>query len=317
MLTKHIKGGMMLERYKGNPILKPIESHPWESKMVFNTGAIYLNDRFHLLYRASDKDEISTLGYASSKDGFHIDERLDSPVFSPQSELDYLGVEDPRIIKIGNKLHIAYTAYGRVPGMDDKLRKDTRIPQIALTSISVDDFLNHRWNFSERIYPLPGVIDKDVVIFQEKFNGKYVIYHRVSPHIWICYSDDLKHWYNHDILMSPKEEWEHFKIGASAPPIKTEKGWLFIYHGVSRTFVYRLGFAFLDIEDPTRIIYRHSEPILEPAMEYEKEGVIPMVVFTNGVVLKDDIVFVYYGGTDTVICVATAPISRFFELAGL
>jgi len=316
-MQNSIKGGMMLERYKENPILKPIESHPWESKMVFNAGAIYLNEKVHLLYRASDMNEKSTLGYAASQDGFHIDERLDSPVFSPQSELDYLGVEDPRIIMIGNRLHIVYTAYGRVPGMDDKLRKDTRIPQIALTSISVDDFLHHNWNFSERVYPLPGVIDKDVVIFPEKFNEKYIIYHRVSPHIWICYSNDLKNWYDHNILMSPEQEWEYFKVGPSAPLIKTEKGWLFIYHGVSRTHVYRIGFAFIDLEDPTRIIYRHPEPILEPEMEYEKEGVIPMVVFTNGAVLKDDTVFVYYGGADTVIGVATAPLSRFFELAGL
>ncbi len=307
----------MLERFKGNPILKPIESHPWESLMVFNAGAIYLNDRVHLLYRASNKDENSTIGYASSNDGFHIDERLDSPAFLPQSEVDYLGVEDPRIIMIGNRLHIVYTAYGRVPGMDDKLRKDVRIPQIGLTSISVDDFLNHRWNFSKRTYPLPGVINKDVVIFPEKFDGRYVIYHRVSPHIWICYSDDLNHWHDHNILMSPKEEWEYFKIGAGSPLIKTEKGWLFIYHGVSSTLVYRIGFAFIDLEDPAKIIYRHPEPILEPEMEYEKEGVIPMVVFTNGAVLKDDTVFVYYGGADTVIGVATAPLSRFFELAGL
>lgn len=307
----------MLERYKENPILKSIESHPWESKMVFNAGAIYLDNKVHLLYRASDKDDISTIGYATSEDGFHIDERFESPVFSPESEKDYLGVEDPRIIKFGDRLHIVYTAYGRVPGMDDKLRKDTRIPQIALTSISVDDFLHHRWNFKERVYPLPGVIDKDVVIFPEKFNEKYVIYHRVSPHIWICYSDDLKNWYDHNILMSPEQEWEYFKVGPSAPLIKTEKGWLFIYHGVSKTLVYRIGFMFIDLKDPTKIIYRHPEPILEPVMDYEKEGVIPMVVFTNGAVLKDDTIFVYYGGADTVIGVATAPLSRFFELAGL
>ncbi len=307
----------MLERFEGNPILKPIESHPWESKMVFNTGAIYLDNKVHLMYRASDKDEISTIGYASSKDGFNIDERFDSPVFSPEGVLDCLGVEDPRIIEIEDRLYIVYTAYGKIPGTEDTLRKDNRIPQIALTSIYSDDFLNHRWNFGERIYPLPGVIDKDVVIFPRKFNNKYVIYHRVSPHIWVCFSDNLKKWYDHNILMSPEQDWEHFKIGSSAPPIKTEKGWLFIYHGVSNTLVYRIGFMFIDLNDPTKVIYRHPEPILEPVMDYEREGVVPNVVFTNGVILKDGIVFVYYGGADTVIGVATAPLSRFFELAKL
>jgi predicted GH43/DUF377 family glycosyl hydrolase len=307
----------MLERFEGNPILKPIESHSWESKMVFNAGAIYLDNKVHLLYRASDKDEISTIGYASSKDGFNIDERIEVPVFSPEGVLDCLGVEDPRIINIEERLHIVYTAYGKVPRTEDTLRKDNRIPQIALTSISLDDFLNHRWNFSERIYPLPGVIDKDVVIFPGKFNNKYIIYHRVSPHIWVCFSDNLKKWYDHNILMSPEQDWEHFKIGSSAPPIKTEKGWLFIYHGVSNTLVYRIGFMFIDLNDPTKVIYRHPEPILEPVMDYEREGVVPNVVFTNGAVLKEGTVFVYYGGADTVIGVATAPLSRFFELAKL
>ena len=308
----------MLERYKENPILKPIGSHPWESKMVFNTAAIYLNKRVHLLYRASDIDDISTIGYASSKDGFHIDERLESPVFSPQSEEDHFGCEDPRISKIEDRLYISYTAYGWTPGMEDgKLRISTRVPQIGITSISVDDFLNHKWNFSKRLYPLRGVENKDCVIFPEKFGGKYVIYHRVSPHIWICYSDDLIHWYHHNILISPKQGWEYYKIGAAGPPIKTEKGWLFIYHGVSNTLVYRLGFAFIDLKDPSKVIYRHPEPILEPRREYEKEGVIPEVVFSCGAVLKDDTVLVYYGGADTVISIATTPLSWFFELAGL
>ena len=308
----------MLERFEGNPILEPIEAHTWESKTVFNTAAIYLKDKIHLLYRATDINDISTIGYASSKDGFHIDERLKTPVFSPQSVEDCLGCEDPRIIKIEERLYITYTAYGRVPGMEEgTLRISPRLPQIGLTSISVDDFLNHRWNFGERIYPLRGIENKDCVIFPEKFSGKYVIYHRVNPYIWICYSDDLVHWYDHNILMGPKQGWEYFKIGAGAPPIKTEKGWLFIYHGVSSTLVYSLGFAFIDLKDPTKIIYRHPEPIFEPVMNYEKEGIVPNVVFSGGVVLKDNTVFVYYGGADTVIGVATAPLSRFFELAGV
>ena len=308
----------MLQRFKQNPILEPIESHPWESKMVFNTAAIYLDKKVHLLYRASDANNISTIGYASSKDGFHIDERIETPVLSPQSEEDCYGCEDPRITKIEEQLHITYTAYGRIPGMDgSKTRISMRLPQIGLTSISIGDFLNHTWNFSKRIYPLQGVENKDCVIFPEKFGGKYVIYHRVSPYIWICYSDDLVHWYDHNILMGPQQKWELFKIGAGAPPLKTEKGWLFIFHGVSSSLVYCPSFAFIDLEDPSKIIYRHPKPILEPVMKYEKEGIVPNVVFVEGVVIKDETVFVYYGGADTVIGVATAPLSRFFELAGL
>lgn len=301
----------MLKRFEGNPILKPIPSHPWESKMVFNCGAIYLNDRFHILYRARDKKDISTFGYASSRDGFYIDERFKKPVFSPESEIDYYGCEDPRIVKIKDMLYITYTAYGKVSGMSKKASI-----QIGMTSISIDDFVNHRWNWGERIYPLPRVDNKDCVIFPEKIGGKYVIYHRIPPHIWVSYSDDLVHWYNHDIVMSPKDGWEYFKLGAGATPIKTKKGWLFIYHAVDKKMFYRLGFAFIDLNDPKKVIYRHPEPILSPEEKCEKTGVVANVVFTCGTVLKDGKVFVYYGGADTVIGVATADLDQFFKEAG-
>ncbi|MCG2677422.1 glycosidase [bacterium] len=305
----------MLKRFKGNPILEPIKEHTWEEQLVYNTAAIYLGGKVHLLYRGRDKKHVSCFGYASSKDGFHIDERLPEPVFGPQSEKDSLGCEDPRITKMGDTLYIPYTAFGIIPGIKQE-RKKTSV-QIALTSISVDDFLNHRWNFTKRLYPIPRVFNKDCVILPEKFEGKYVIYHRIPPHIWVCYSEDLIHWYDHNIMMTPEGEWEFFKIGAGPPPIKTEKGWLFIYHGVSRDQRYRLGFAFLDLEDPRKVIYRHPEPILEAKEKWELEGMVPNVVFTCGAVLKDGEVFVYYGGGDTRIGVATAPLTEFFKLAGL
>lgn len=306
----------MLQRFKDNPVLEPLDSNMWESKMVFNAAVIYLNNRFHFLYRASDQNEISSIGYASSRDGFHIDERVKTPVLEPLGEEELFGCEDPRITNIDDSLFITYTAYGKVPGMVEYIRYLPRVAQIGITSISIDDFLNHKWNFSKRIYPLRGVQNKDCVIFPEKFNGRYAIYHRVNPYIWICYSDDLVHWFDHNIIMRPEEEWEYYKIGAGAPPIKTERGWLIIYHGVSSNLVYRLGFAFADLEDPSEIVYRHPEPILEPLMTYEREGFVPNVVFTDGAVLKDDIVYVYYGGADTVIGVATAPLSDFYKLAG-
>jgi predicted GH43/DUF377 family glycosyl hydrolase len=305
----------MLERYKGNPILEPIKEHVWEEQLVYNTAAIYLGGKIHLLYRGRNKKHVSSFGYASSRDGFHIDERLPEPVFTPQSEVDSLGCEDPRITRIGDTLHIPYVAFGKVAGVPFE-RRSISI-QIALTSISVDDFLLHKWNFTERIYPLPRVYNKDCVILPEKLKGKYVIYHRIPPHIWVCYSEDLIHWYDHNIIMSPQEDWEFFKLGGGAPPIKTEKGWLFIYHAVSRKQHYRLGFAFLDLKDPTKVIYRHPEFILEARQKWELEGIVPHVTFTCGAILKDGIIFVYYGGGDTAIGVATAPLSEFFKLAGL
>ncbi len=297
----------MLKRYEGNPILAPIESHHWESKMVFNTGAIYLDGRVHLLYRARDEEkEISTFGYASSKDGFHIDERLSYPVFSPEGEIDCYGCEDPRITRLGDRLMVTYTAYGKVPGMQlDSI-------QIAMTSIEVSDFLAKRWRWNERVYLFNRVDNKNSVLFPEKIKDEYIIIHRIPPHIWIARSDDLIHWRDHNILMSPQGNgWEYFKMGAGGPPIKTDKGWLFIYHAVDKNWVYRLGYAILDLEDPNKVIYRHKEPILEPTEICERTGVVANVVFSCGAVVIDDTLFVYYGGADTVIGVATSPLKDF------
>lgn len=284
----------MLEKFEGNPILGPIPEHSWESKCVFNCASFYDEGQVHIVYRAMGDDNISRLGYAMSKDGFHIDERLPQPIFSPANELEAKGCEDPRITKIGEEYFMFYTAYGE---------KATQIGQV---SIKVDDFLNRRWDWGKRVYPFPGVNNKDVVIFPEKINDRWVVYHRISPHIWVSYSRDLFHWRDSNIVMMPRgNSWEKLKIGGGAPPVKTPRGWLFIYHGVDETKVYRLGFALVALDDPEEIIYRSKEPILEPTEEFERVGDVPNVVFTCGAFVKGGRLFVHYGGADTVICVAT------------
>lgn len=307
---------MVMKRYKGNPILAPKAENPWESIMVYNAAAIYEGGKVHILYRAQGaKTGISRVGYASSKDGFTIDERLDYPIFgpSPDSDLDCNGIEDPRITRIGDRIYMAYTAYGNNMGMVFPI---TGV-QIGITSISVDDFLNKKWNWSERIYPFYRVDNKNSFFFPEKVNGKYVMIHRIPPHMWITYSDDMKTWKNHNILMSPEFDWEYFKIGGGAPPIKTEKGWLLIYHGVDAQMRYRLGVALLDLKDPGKVIARYNKPFFEPETEYEINGVVPNVTFTCGAVTIDDTLYLYYGGADTVIGVATAKIKDVLKLLGV
>jgi len=311
---------MQLKRYEKNPIIKPIRKHKWESRVTFNAAAIYEGKKVHILYRARDKKMISRIGYASSDDGFRITERLSKPILGPQSDIEAYGCEDPRMVRIGNRIYVTYSAYGKNPkrGKNKNLIYSHSGVQLVLTSISVKDFLNKNWNWAKRNYLLPGVDDKGAVIFPEKFNGKYLMYHRIPPHIWYAYSDDLINWYDHNILMMPqRHDWEFFKIGTGATPIKTKKGWLIIYHAASRKLVYRLGFAFADLKDPTKIIYRSPTPILEPDEEFETQGNVANVVFTCGVVLLGDEVFIYYGGADTVICVATAKLNDFFKAAKL
>ena len=302
----------MLKRYDGNPILEPILSNTWESRMVFNCAAINEGGKTHIIYRARGVDgHVSRFGYAGTKDGFHIDERLSDPIFvgDPTNDFECFGCEDPRITRIGDRIYMCYTAFGMVPGIT---RQEKSI-QIGMTSISVDDFLNHRWNWEKRWFPFPRVDDKNACLFPEKINGKWVMYHRIYPYIWVSYSDDLKNWGGSKIVMSPQEDWEYFKLGSGAPPIKTSKGWLFVYHAVSREFRYQLGLALIDLENPEKIIWRSKEPLLKPEAPYERKGAVPNVVFTCGAVLQNDTLFVYYGGADTVICVATAELSDLFD----
>jgi len=154
--------------------------------------------------------------------------------------------------------------------------------------------------------------DKNAVLFPEKIGGKYVLLHRPMHKepmgIWIAYSDNLIEWYGQrEIMASPgKGSWEGQKIGAGAPPIKTEKGWLLIYHGVDEKQVYRLGAAVFSLEDPSKLLYRHPEPILEPEADYEiRGGEVPNVVFACGACEVKDKYYIYYGGADSVVCVAT------------
>lgn len=305
----------MFKRYEHNPILEPIKEHEWEAAMVYNCGAIYEGGKVHIVYRAQGKKGgVSTLGYASSRDGLHIDERLPHPIFEPVGEFESRGCEDPRLTRIGDRIYVCYSAVGKLQKfVGSKIERYSDTIQIAVVSISVTDFLNHNWNWSKRIYPFPRVDNKNCCIFPEKINGKYVMYHRIPPHIWIAYSDDLENWYDINIFMRSEQEWEYFKIGVGAPPIKTDKGWLFIYHGVSKEMYYCLGLAFIDINDPRKVIWRSKQPILEPEKQYEQSGYVPFIAYTCGAVVIQDTLFLYYGGADTVTCVATASLSGILD----
>ncbi|HJH27488.1 MAG TPA: glycosidase, partial [Methanophagales archaeon] len=258
---------MKLKRYEGNPILKPKPENDWESENVFNPAMVYDKCLFHLLYRGIGRDGISRIGYAVSIDGFDFF-RFDKPVFSPKRILEPRGCEDPRVVKIGDVFYMTYTAFSE---------RGVRIG-LAATGTFVQ-WERYRIEWKE-------MNNKDTVLFPEKIGGKYVLLHRpmLGEHmsIWIAYSDDLIEWYGQREIMAHGEEgsWESEKIGAGAQPIKTEKGWLLLYHGVDEDKVYRLGAAMLSLEDPSKLLYRHPEPIFEPETDYEIRGEVPNVVFT-------------------------------------
>ncbi len=308
------KGGF--KRFEENPIISPIPEFSWESRATFNPAAIFENNKVHLLYRAMSQDNTSAFGYAASDDGFHISERLAYPVYLPREDFEKKtkpfvgsGCEDPRLTKIGEKIYMCYTAYDGI-----------NPPRVAFTSITCEDFFAKRWHWEkpQLLSPL-GVDDKDACLFPKKFDNKYLFFHRIGLSIWMDTADDLHfeegRWLGGDILLDPrKDNWDNVKVGISAPPIETEKGWLLLYHGVSNPGMrYCLGAALLDLNNPQKVLARTNDPLFEPETSYEKEGVVPNVVFPCGAVVINDEVFIYYGGADHVVGVASASLKEIFE----
>ncbi len=282
-----------MRRFEGNPILAPVVNHAWESRVVFNPAAVYLDKRVHILYRAIGEDGVSRLGYASSLDGYHIDERLPHPVFEPTLPVEKNGCEDPRLTEMEDRCIMTYTAYGD-------------IYQIGLTTISIENMQNKKWDWEERFFPFPNIRNKNAVIFPRRVNDRYLMCHRLDPDIHIAYSDDLRTWEDTILLMRPRSDfWDCVKIGAAGPPIELDEGWLLVYHGVDVKRTYRLGVTILDKENPERVVYRSKIPILEPTEDYERFGFVPNVVFSCGTILLDGQLLIYFGCADTVIGVAT------------
>jgi beta-1,2-mannobiose phosphorylase / 1,2-beta-oligomannan phosphorylase len=297
-----------LNRYEGNPIMEPKNWHSWEEKAVFNPAILRENNKTYILYRGLSNDDVSTIGCAISDDGYHIDERLRDPVYVPREEFEKKhnpsggsGCEDPRLTRIENKIYMLYTAYN---GVDN--------PRVAITSIQYDDFLNRKWIWKTPILiSPPGIDDKDACLLPEKINGKYAIFHRIDPDIVIDYVDSLdfknNQWLQIKSVITPRKGmWDSRKIGISSVPIKTKYGWVLLYHGISAADnEYRTGAMLLDLKDPGIVLARTEFPLIEPETQYEKFGVVNNVVFPCGSCLIDDNLFVYYGGADKVIGVAT------------
>ncbi|MCL4408631.1 MAG: glycosidase [Thermotogae bacterium] len=283
---------LKLKRDPRNPLILPEPSHLWESRYVFNCAIANEDNLFHMIYRAMGVDDVSRLGYAASLDGVHFS-RLDKPVFSPKNSFETKGCEDPRLTKVNGEYYMLYTAYSRI---------GTRV-----SMASTKNFIT--WKRYGVI--LPDQNDKDAALFPEKVNGKYMIYHRIEPDIWVSFSDDLLHWSEDRVIMKPrKNSWDSLKVGIGAPPIKTSHGWLMLYHGVDDKFVYRLGFALFDLNDPTKLLKRSDEPILEPEEDFELFGQVSNVVFSDAMIVHDDEYMIYYGGADNCIALATVPVNE-------
>ena len=330
---------MKLERFEGNPILSPHPDHPWEDLAVFNPAAWYEEETGEvlLLYRTAEShpEYKCWFGLATSKDGLNFTRVSDEPVLSPSEDgFDASTIQDPRIIKIGDWYYVTYAArhfpFGQFWAGEDRYRWPESPPEFpcflrnnaTLTGLAMtQDFKT--W-IRAGVLTDPVLDDRDVILFPEKIQGKYWMLRRPlewcgpeygchHPSIWISSAEDMLGFRDAKLLAKQEFDWEEGKIGANTPPIRTEHGWLTIYHAVGADKFYRLGALLLDLDDPSTVRYRTRDWIMQPEEDYEINGYYRGCVFPCGKVVIGDTLYVYYGGADKYCAVATCKLAELLD----
>lgn len=330
-----------LRRFSEQPILVSRPEVRWERGACLNTAVWFEGGVWYLFYRAIDHETgwkqgvqgkgpyTTSVGLALSNDGVNFS-RMDQPVipfgfYGPDTE-----AQDCRVVKIEDLYYLTYCLYDKKKGL-------------PTTGYSVSTDLVH-WRHCGELTPFSEFgFNKNAALFPEKIGGRFCLLHRPEaasfrhlpigqfnwrtwsrgeamddsqlPGVTISYSDDLRNWTDSEVVIAPRYGlWDGTKTGAGAPPIRTDSGWLNVYHGVDDNHIYRLGLALHDLNDPTVILKRQVEPILEPELEWEKHGDVDGAIFTCGAVLQGTNLRVYYAGADTVIGMADADVSQFLQL---
>jgi predicted GH43/DUF377 family glycosyl hydrolase len=323
---------LLLNRSNHNPILKPGTS-PWTAEAVLNPAAAVFGGRTHLIYRAIGMDGVSRLGYASSPDGIVFDQRLPHPIYvashlrAPAEHISlrryspvlypsggsWGGYEDPRMVIIDDRVYVTFNMF------------ENWILRVAFISLPVDDFLAKRFYKWDGPHILShGNRDKNWVLFPEKIHGKFAVLHSIigdtDDRVRIEYTDDLttlskRQFESPDPQKVPDRPiaWHMHVRSAGPPPLRTDRGWLVFYHANDReNHKYKVGAMLLDLADPTRIRARAAAPVLEPDYPYENHGK-PGIVYSGGATIQAGQLYVYYGGADKVVCVATANLKEFLD----
>ena len=293
----------LLRRSAQNPILT-VDDWPYPANSVFNPAATMYNGKTLLLARVEDRRGISHLCKAVSDDGVDGWEIDNTPTLVRDLDRreEFWGLEDPRITYLPElrKYAVAYTAYSACGP----------VVSLALTQ----DFTRF-----ERLGMVMPPEDKDAALFPRRIGGKWYMLHRPiekSAHIWLSSSEDLIHWGRHTIGINARSGawWDANKVGLSPPPLETPEGWVILYHGVRKTAsgsIYRLGFALLELENPSNVLHRSDGWVFGPEAHYERMGDVADVVFPCGWVLDEPAgrLRIYYGGADSCICLATASLN--------
>ncbi len=326
-----------LSRSTRNPIMSP-STYSWESQGVFNPGVVEVGGKVHLFYRALGDDGVSRFGYASSDDGVNFTNRLSYPVYVAESyqeakkhwpftspaRLTYNtsiyasgggwgGCEDPRAVLIDGVVYLTFNIFNGWNFM-----------RVGVTSITDSDLLNRKWNWNNFTFlSRPGDRQKNWVIFPEKINGKFAIFHNLDmgdPNkVGVTYMDELDSDNapvgngapDPQLLPDHNVAWHYRTRSASAPPIKTKDGWLVLYHAMEKSDSnkYKVGAMLLDLKDPTKVLYRAQRPILEPDLWYENNWK-PGIVYASGAIVRSDQLYVYYGGGDKYIGLGTIKLAE-------
>lgn len=317
----------------------------FESQAAFNPGVYQDGDDVHILYRALDDKFQSTFGYARLRGPLEVAERWRKPFAEPKYQYERKGIEDPRITKIGDTFYVTYVAhdgknaviaYMYGPDLFRLKRGGIISPRISYRRISKlfsysklkDDYYFFA-SFYEK-YADRNVLlwEKDGCLFPEKIRGKFALLHRVLPDIHLARASDLKlfkdsnYWRDHiqhldkHVVLEGRHGWEARHIGGGAPPIKTEKGWLMVYHGVeprNRGRVYYAGVALLDLKEPTKVVARLPYPLFSPRKDYELEGQVNNVVFPTGTAVFRNRLYIYYGASDSYVGAASVNLTNLLD----
>ena len=334
LVTKH---GVILEK----------TDNSFENLGVFNPAIIQEENTVHMLYRAVRDGNFSTIGYSRLDGPLKIIERSTKPLFVPETPEEFQGVEDPRIVKIGDTYYLSYAAYDGInvfgayaTSTDLKTfeRHGIITPKFTFEEYSnlikknfekISDLhimfydLFIRYRLADLMKGKIYVWDKNIVFFPKKINGKFAVLHRLFPSIQIMYFNSPKDltpafWKDYisnlqkHIMLHPKCKHESHHIGGGCPPIETKFGWLVIYHSVQNStggLIYHACAALFHLNNPTQLIGRLKEPLFSPTEHYEKKGYVNNVVFPTGTALFKDELYIYYGAADSRIAVSSVNIN--------
>lgn len=345
----------MVIRHPSNPLLQPRDLKPsrpdFEIVCLLNPGAFRFEGNIWLIVRVAERPlkEAGKLRVAILKDGR-------TEVLEINENDPGLDLSDPREIRYEGRTYLSTLSHLRLLCSEDGVNfreadgpvlhgenaqetfgiEDCRVASLedgrfllTYTAVSADGYgvglrVTRDWKTFENLGMIISPSNKDCAIFEETINGRYVSLHRPSGVIvgghfmWIGWSPDLKHWGDHTCIAQTRPgQWDSARIGAGCAPIKTDKGWLAIYHGADKAHRYCLGALLLDLNDPTKVLARSEKPLMEPDALYEQQGFFGNVVFTNGHVVDGDTISMYYGASDTVICLATLKISEILRSLGV